>query len=506
MFKNIDNYWKDKFNDLFTIFNTGSIKTKPGVISGTGNQVVQENIVLTSINHNYGIFFNNAKHRLTLLPGGSITSNEEGNAAVLALDGVTPNAGLALQTKTVFRQQFDSSYVIKSGVVFNGSALSIQLFGVSNSTSAAAFGTLGGGFGIVTTLGGVQGVIRIKVTVGATGGTATIVLNDVVNVVPLTASGGNVNFTAYEIGKFDYGQYLTDVVGDTVYFISTSPAALPGAFTYTSATSTAVLTVVKTGTGVTFNFVPVSLFSEGKSFVSSIDPTLYNFYAVAWGSGQYVFSIRNPSTGYLEEVHKIEQSNLDGDFLATPSFQGVHSVFNFEGFADVASLETLGCTVSLVNGNIAYRKPTRSLLKTVTLTGGVETIVSNLYTRSSFNDLPNEAEIQLKELSVSCDGVKPVSWKIVLNPTTLGLGTTANFPRYSFIDEDLTPLVSGVGSALTYAGGTTLFIFSTGKVESRRVDLEDLNIFIQLEDIVLITALSSNTSEITLTVTVVEDF
>ena len=538
MFKECDGFWKDAAKAIKrSVTDTGvviaGIDEETGEVSSVGTtstkrlkvyngtattplgyQLVLQPKLLASINHNYGIPYNPRQHRLTLLPGASLVSTDYGNGATMSTDGVKPGAGMALQPKRSFRAQHDSVYMTKASVVFQMDAdpTTFQLYGVSTSTNAVGWAVFGTGlFGALTTFGGVQSFLSFQVLTASTGGPVTVTLNDVVVVIDTTNASGDLAFTAYEIGKAgtnpatEYVSWLTDVVGDTVYFISVSPDPLPGVYSISGSGCTTSYTPLVTGTGVTFGFLPVTFFSEQNPVMDLIDPTKVNLYGVSWGFGVYKWWVRHPETQVLELVHSLNQVNTSDLFLTSPTFQQTHSVAAFPTFVGACSMTTYGSSVSLMTGATEdIRKTTRSYLRTVLGVSTERTIVS-LYVGASFNQVPNESEVILQQLSVTVDGIKTVSFKIIINPDRVGGGIPSDYPQYQYIQEGVSPLFIDENS-LTFTGGEEIFNFTVGNRASDVIDLRPFNVILQLEDRIVIVATSDNVTDINLTVTLIEDF
>lgn len=462
-------------------------------------------VPMFTINHNYGVAVNPQKHREIVTPGSTITPNIFDNSAELTIDNqlfATSN----LQIRRNLRQTLDQGYQTRSSIKFQASVPdSLQLFVVGNSTASWSFGDIGA-FGIVNIYGGAQTIVKFTVTVGAAGAeTAAVTLGPDAYNVPLTGSGGNTSFTAHEIENFTYPRWLVDHVGSDIFFISQELTPPPGVFTFASTgAATATTTIITSGVASTIDFIPREYWNGSSPMIQNLVPTYYNLYQIEWWLSTVIYSIFNPDTRLFEIVHTISNSNS--------SFNPESSTVYVQHFlASIGSTTPMTISTKATSGShsgpIAERNaPSYNISAEKTLSAGVELVLAVINNRQQMNGIPNNGELGVVQLFISNDGNRATTISLILNPTTIGLDILTDYTNFSYVNETSSITLYDTTATKTYTGGTRIVTFNVGKNSSLFYNLSDnLDVFLIPGDFLVISALSSLASLVTISVIINED-
>lgn len=367
----------------------------------------------------------------------------------------------------------------------NGVNLMYQATGIATSGNGYQIGVNGNRFGVLRAYGG-KSEIRVLTITGASSAseTANVELNGITVNVNLTNAGGDVKFTAYELGKADYSsaRFYAYSVDDKVIFSSVDVGAKNNAYSFSSGTATGTIAQTTAGTAKTndwtyqedFNYDKLD--GTGKSGME-IDITRGNVYQIEFqwlGFGAITFSVEDPNTGEFIKFHQIKYANNNTNVSTDiPSFP-------FE-----ASLASLGSTTSATNylGSVqlftnedngknllSYSK---SSLKTVSASSTTNLLY--LLNPRSFRGYNSQVLMRIKKIGLATDLGKLGSVKLILNPATVSASTTADYKNNQFVDDGSSVAIFDTTSS-TYTGGTVVLNISMGKTDSiilqEDIDLE----------------------------------
>lgn len=259
--------------------------------------------------------------------GGTATISD--NMAQIS-SGTNTLSSATIQTRRGLKYRPGQGSLARMTALFDTpSAGNAQFVGTGNSESGYFIGYFGLYFGILHNPRASREIRAYQVTAGVANGTSvSITLNGNTPIVTTINGGSNVYRTAYEISKVDFsnvgsGGWLTDVIGDTVYFIAARTGAsadynytysitgtgLTGTFTRYQIASAADPTEQTFITQANFNIDPLD--GSGPSGMT-LDPQKGNVYQIGFqylGFGNARFGIEDPETGRIFDFHMIKNAN-----------------------------------------------------------------------------------------------------------------------------------------------------------------------------------------------------
>ena len=382
----------------------------------------------------------------------------------------------------------------------------LQFGGFGNNGSDIYFCYNGTDFGIRYSTGGYSEVRVLTVIANLTLTNAIIVLNGVSFTVPLTNSSGNVNFTAFQIAKISYPGGLVSSTGNTVRFVSEDVWIKNGTYSYTNLGSSGTFTQTRAGVSLTSTFVNRINWNGASRMIQDFDPLKRNMYSISYtwyGSGNMTFKIFDPDKLIYDTVHTIKFANLTTEpSISQPNMylqQGITSLGS-----TVAKTIKVSGGFAAVEGNYSRDFPIYSVDNSVIIAANTPTVIASIKNRNSVLGFTNNSEILLRQISLSVDGNKQVKIQIVKNINFLG-NTTTDYLNWAFINE--TESISLYdNTAKTFSGGTILSTYYLGKIDTEFIDLTGKEITIFKTDTLSIIATSTAISEVSLGITIVEDY
>lgn len=383
-----------------------------------------------------------------------------------------------------------------------GSAGNRQMAGLYNIEGGYQFGYDGAAFGILYTEAATVEVQTLTITTKAGSATSvTITLDAGTPVVVPVTNGANTSVTAAEIAAGDYSQtaggWDAIAVANVVYFTRRLPGPA-GASTFNPGTSGAVgaFATLTTGVAATEQFIPQASWN---GTVLTVDPTKGNVYGVQFqylGYGDAFFYIEDGSTGRFVLVHTIRNAGTrTSTNLRNPN---LYLTWESRNTGTGASKTVHGASGgTFVEGVIEYLGAQFAVTASKSIGAATETPVLTLRASTVYQSRSSTAQLQVDRLSVACDGTKTVDFKVYKN----GVLTASQFARVS-----ATSSAADFDSAATgRSGGTQVYAFSVGKTGNTTESVSDLSLFLQAGDTLTVTALSVNSSDISASVTWVED-
>lgn len=252
--------------------------------------------------------------------GGTVTSV----SGVCELDSGTSSSGSAtVQLRRGLKYRPGQGSMMRATALFSepdsGNA---QFIGAGSAENGYFVGYFGTNFGILHSEKGQREIRKLTITTGAGTGNVTVTVNGNSIIVPVTG-GSDVTQTAYQLSLADYSQlggggWLTDVIGDSIYFISArSSNALTGTYSVAGASIVGTFSRTKAGENQTNTFIPSSSFNgdrldgNGQSGMI-LNPQKGNVYELQFqylGFGNAEFAIENPENGKFTKFHTIKNSN-----------------------------------------------------------------------------------------------------------------------------------------------------------------------------------------------------
>lgn len=448
--------------------------------------------------------------RINTALGGTVTSNA--NQVSIDLD-ITTTAGSSASVRAVrvlkYRPGIPNS--VRFGMIFDtGVANSRQFGGLANEGNQITFIQNGTDFGVRRATGGRPEIRTLTITVAENGAaTGTVTLDGVAFNVTLSNAGGDIDFTAHELGDtFTYTGWTTEHVNDTISFTnSVGVGPLVGTFSYSS-TGASVGTFAQTQVGVVeTNFDVLQADWNGNSeMVFLLNPQLANAYEIEYtwlGVGNIDFRVLNPRQGKYETVHSMRIANIGSPLsLEQPNMFGTVSCIS-----DTSTTAIRTTTSGFSGGSYGVtniKSPIYGIANERTIAANTETVILAIANRFVVNGTINQSEVFLERLSGAIDGNRPVLIKIIKNPTTLGADATGDYTDFQYVDETESLTLFDIVS-LTYTGGSIIDEFFVGKDGNLAIDyhLRELELF--QGEIIIITAESTQTNVVNISFTLLED-
>lgn len=301
-----------------------------------------------------------------------------------------------------------------------------QLAGVGNKESGYYFARYGTDFGILhrerskreirTFTVSAQGSVTVTVTLGGAAKSFAIV------------GGSDANQTSYLISQQDYSQlgrgWTAESIDGTVYFISETPGPVGGTFDITvggvsivTATSTVQAGVLATDTFISQSQWNIDTMDGNGSSRTTLNPSKGNVYGVGYqylGFGDAVFSIENPESGLLSEVHRIQSAGArDTVVIRNPQMTARWVAINSGSLASNVTIK--GASAAVFTEGLVMRNvgPSFSTIATKADVGATAVPALTLRVNRVFSGQCSYGELNLFNVSVGCDAGSSAGNKIL---------------------------------------------------------------------------------------------
>lgn len=443
--------------------------------------------------------------------GGTVTSA----ANQIAIDlNITSSVGsyALLRSRRVLKYRPGIVNTVRFGYDFDvGVANFIQFGGMQNEGNQISFAMIGTDFVVRKQSGGRLEIRTLTITAAETGAaTATVTLAGVPFAVPLTNAGGTLSFTAFEIANFSYTGWTVTHVDDEVIFSSSTivaPAPITGTFSYSS-TGASTGTFVRSQIGVVATNLDILQvdWNGNSEMIQKLIPTNFNSYEIeySWlGGGNIDFRVLNGRDGKFETVHSMRFANNGTDIsLEQPNMFAAVGLIS-EG-STTAMMSKVSGMFAGTFGPTSIRSPLYGLSNERTIAANTETVILVIKNRLVVNNTINQSVVLIERFSASADGNRPVQLRLIKNPTTLSAGLTTDYTNYQFVDETESLTVFDT-TALTFTGGSTLDAHIIGKDGSIAIDYFERELELFQSETIIVTALSTLSNVVNLSLNVLED-
>lgn len=332
-----------------------------------------------------------------------------------------------------------------------------QLSGIGNQVSGYFFGYNGTDFGVMHRSTGQPEIRKLQLTGSATTSeTANVTVDGIDFQVAITS--GTTPHNAYEIASstiFRRGDWLTESVNDSIYFLSvTGTSAREKSYTFSSTSNASgTWSTIATGIGITNTWVNQTEWSENRLFGYGntdmiLDPTKINTYNITYqngGTGVAIFSIEDSGTGKLIDVHRIiNNNNTITPSLSMPYLRLLSAVYTDAASTSVTLKYFSGSL--FVQGIIKVQENLFSTTASLTTSDANETPIISLRNRRIFGSKGNNVEIIFKEIQFSNDANKSGVVRIYLDGT---IGETNYIP----VDVNNSSIVYDMTNTTVPTGG-----------------------------------------------------
>jgi hypothetical protein len=421
------------------------------------------------------------------------------------------NTGVAANGYAILKSKRAVRYRPGTGILFRYTALysapkansSIRAGAYSNGTELS-FGYVGTQFGILYRTAARQEIQRLTVATAATGNeTLTVTLNGVAKTVAVTS--GTKKHNAFQVASTVFPGWEVSHNGETVTFISNLIGAKAGAFSIASTgamagTFSELVAGVSTST-TTDTFIPQTewnnlrlLGDQPDPFI--LDPTKGNVFAIKiqyLGFGGIQFLVENPSSASFVVVHTIKYSNKNiASSLDYPIFKMGFIAENLGNTSDVYVRSA--SAAGFIEGLIEKFRNTLSMKNSKAGIGTTSTNILSIRNRGEFASRINLTEVFPLILECAADASKNCELRLVLNPTLGGE------PDWTYISQGISTIEYDIAGT-TVTGGLDLFSSVIAKIDSRSVNLKDLDIHLDRNDVLTI-AMKATTSTVDTSVSI----
>jgi hypothetical protein len=417
---------------------------------------------------------------------GGGTFVNDGIAIVSSSNSTSGSAQIQLRRGT--------RYKAGMGTLFRGTALfttgtegNTQLIGVGNQESGYYFGYQEQSFGIFHQATSRKEIRALTITTGAGTGNVTVTLNGVAKVVSVVGRNSTTH-TAYELARQDYSQvgngWYADAVGNIVYFISARSEPLDG--TYSASGASIVGTFSRTEVGVvpTLTFITQSEWNIDRMDGTGpsdmvLNPQLGNVYQIGFqylGFGNAFFGIENSSTGRLQGVHVIQNTNSrTTPVLRNPNVSGLVASIN-DPIGPGLSVPVRSVSMATFNEGIIRKldpKFSLSLPLTVPDTNNVWKPIIALKADRVFRSQLCSGELDLLKLMASNNtgGASGKSYRLGIFLDIPIAGTSVNFQYIDATQSVASYSTIGAAAATAITGASPIFSITCGANNTIQSDL-----------------------------------
>lgn len=342
-----------------------------------------------------------------------------------------------------------------------------QLAGIGNAESGYYFCRDGSNFGILHRESSKREIRSFSVTAQAV---VTVVVNLGGHTKSFSIDGGSsANQTSYLISQQDYSQvgsgWKAESIDGIVYFISDRPGPVGGTFDIT----VGGVSIVSSSSRVQAGVLPVETFisqsswnldaMDGKGSSRTIlDPSKGNIYGIGYqylGFGDPVFSIENPESGLLTDVHRIQTANSKNSLVirnpqTTARWEAINSG------SSAASVTVKGASAGIFNEGMIMRSIGTSFAKDATKSDVGAVLVPALSLRANriFRNQSCYGEFEVFNISLGNDAGSASGGKIlkVYVYKNAVLGGPVNFQH---IDSERSLVASDTAATSITVGAQT---------------------------------------------------
>lgn len=341
----------------------------------------------------YGTTTNNLQWITSSNGAGGGVSVSEG--IMSCASGISTSGSTTVKLPRYVKYRAGQGVVCRLTAIFDsGAADTKQFAGIGNRESGYFFGRVGTNFGIIHRETSKREIRAL--TVSAQGAvTVTVTLDGASR--SFSINGGSIaSQTAYLISLEDYSQmgsgWLAESVGSTVYFLSDVPGPVGGTFdvkvggvSIVTNAATIQAGVLPTDTFISQSQWNIDAMDGYGTSRNLLDPSKGNVYGIGYqflGFGDPVFSVENPETGLLVDVHKIQSANARTSLvLRNPHMSAQWDAINSGSLA--SSVTVKGASAAVFNEGIVSRDVGVSFAASNTVSSVSTTIIPVITLRAN---------------------------------------------------------------------------------------------------------------------------
>lgn len=324
--------------------------------------------------------------------------------------------------------------------------------------------------------------------------------------------GSDANQTSYLISRQDYAQvgsgWKAESINGTIYFISDVPGPIDGTYSITvggisivSATSQVQAGVLPTETFISQSSWNLDTMDGSGASRTNLDPSKGNIYGIGYqylGFGDPVFSIENPESGLLVDVHRIQTANSKTSVvLRNPQTTARWEAVNSGSSASTVTLK--GASAGIFNEGLIIRNVGTSFATAATKAdvGTAMIPVVSLRANRVYNNQSCYGEFEVFNISVGNDAGSSSSGKIlkVFVYKNAVLGGPVNY-QYNDSTRSIVAIDTASTSISTDVRTQLLKTFIVAANDSVTLKLDDENFFASTGDVITIAAQRGGSSNV----------
>lgn len=479
----------------------GAAGTNANSIGPFGTSIVSNLTPTAQAAFIYGTIPNSTQWLTSSNGTGASVSVSEGIVSCASGNSTSGSAGVKLNRSIKYRP--GQGVVGRFTAVFSsGQADTKQFAGLGNEESGYYFCRNGTNFGILHRETSKREIRTFSVTAQ---NAVTVVVTLGGHSLTFAISGGSdANKTSYLISQQDYSQvgsgWKAESIDGTVYFISSVPGPIGGTYSITVGGVSIVSATTQLQAGVlpTDTFISQSLWNldtmdgNGPSR-TLLNPSKGNVYGIGYqylGFGDSVFSIENPESGLLVDVHRIQTANArDTVVLRNPQTTARWDAINSGSSA--VSVTIKGASAGIFNEGLITRNIGTSFAASVAKASIAETVVPLISLRANrvFRNQACYGEFEIFNISVGTDTGNSSSGKVlkVFVYKNVSLGGNVNF-QHNDVNRSLVAIDTAATDITINSNTQLLKSFIVGANESVTLSLKEENFFAFSGDVITIAA------------------
>jgi hypothetical protein len=455
-----------------------------------------------------------AVYGLRTLEDVEVFTAEDGTATVerdtlgsqfVCQSGTTITSYGLIRSKKDVRYRPGQGIVLRWSALFStATALGLQRAGGITLGNELTIGYTGPDFGCLLRNGGKPEIQYLDISTATGNQTLTINLDG--TSFSVSTTGSDPTTTAAQIADASFTGWVSTQNDSRVTFQAQAVGDKTGAFNVTTTgTFTGVFTEKQAGHAHVDTFITQSSWnidkvdgSEGTTF--TLDPLKGNVYQVKYqylGYGAVTFSVGDPNTGKLTDVHQIQYMNDQ----VQPSMD--IPIFKV-GWLCANSGNTTNMTVKgasaagFVEGSIAPMRNPVGHISTANV-GTTLTNVLMIRVRPEFNGRVNITEVFPDLLTYAVDGTKPAEVEIYINPDI------ASATSWTY-HKETESIVDYSESGVQISGSNEVITAGVAKAGDGAIDLSEYNVRLSRMDILSVAVrATSGTTDATVGLTWTED-
>ena len=447
-----------------------------------------------------------------------VTSSNGTGASVSVSEGIMScSSGNSISGSAVVKLNRAIKYRPGQGVVGRLTAVfdpgqpdTKQLAGLGNEESGYYFCRNGTNFGILHRETSKREIRTFSVT--AQGAVTVVVTLGGYSLTFAISGGSNANQTSYLISQQDYSQvgsgWKAESIDGTIYFVSDVPGPIGGTYSITvggvsivSASAQLQAGVLPTDTFISQSSWNLDTMDGNGPSRTLLNPSKGNIYGIGYqylGFGDPVFSVENPESGLLVDVHRIQTANArDTVVLRNPQTTARWDAINSGSSASSVTIK--GVSAGIFNEGLITRNIGTSFAVNVTNSTVGATLEPAVSLRANrvYRNQACYGEFEIFNISVGNDAGASSTGKIlkVFVYKNATLGGPVNF-QHNDVNRSLVAIDTAATSISSNANTQLLKSFIVGANDSVTLSLKEENFFAFSGDVITVAVQRGGSSDV----------